>query len=132
MKHVYELSLHEDPHVFRLNEMNPRAYFVPFEREETCALERENSAFFHGLNGPWKFLYCPSLYDMPGFFAEGFDDSGFETVSIPEVWQTHGADRAQATCLLNFQKSVYKRRMLVVQYILWQNAVATAICPVCR
>lgn len=95
MKHVCELSLHGDPHVFRLNEMDPRAYLIPFEREETCALERERSAFFHGLCGPWKFYNCPSLYDMPDFFLEGFDDSGFETVTVPEVWQAHGVGSAQ-------------------------------------
>lgn len=95
MMHACELSLHKDPSVFRMNEIDPRAYFIPFEREETCALERERSAFFHGLNGPWKFLYCPSLYDMPDFFEEGFDDSCFEAVDVPEVWQTHGKDRAQ-------------------------------------
>ncbi len=95
MKHVCELSLHGDPHVFRLNEMDPRAYFIPFEREEACALDRKRSAFFRSLCGPWKFRYCPSLYDMPDFFLEGFDDSGFETATVPEVWQTHGVGGAQ-------------------------------------
>lgn len=95
MKHAHELSLHGDPGIFRLNEINPRAYFIPFEREEVCALEREHSAFFHGLCGLWKFYYCPTLYDMPDFFEAGFDDSGFETVLVPEVWQTHGVGGAQ-------------------------------------
>ena len=95
MKHAYQLSLHEDPHVFRMNEIDPRAYFIPFEREESCALERERSAFFYNLCGLWKFLYRPSLYDMPDFFEEGFDDSGFARTQVPEIWQTHGADRAQ-------------------------------------
>ncbi len=95
MKHAYALTLHEDPHVFRLNEINPRAYFIPFEREDICALNRERSAFFHCLCGQWKFLYQPSLYDMPDFFMEGFDDSGFETIAVPENWQTHGIPGAQ-------------------------------------
>ena len=95
MKHVYELSLHEEPDVFRFNELNQRAYFVPFEREDLCALERERSAFFHCLCGQWKFLYRPSVFDMPDFFEEGFDDSAFEEVSVPEVWQTHGIGGAQ-------------------------------------
>lgn len=95
MKHVYELSLHSDPAVFRLNEMASRAYYIPFESEEASAAQRENSAFFHGLGGLWKFLYAPSLYDMPDFFEEGFDCSGFSDAAVPEVWQTHGADCAQ-------------------------------------
>ncbi len=95
MKHVFELSAHEEPEVFRLNEIEPRAYFIPFEREENCALKRERSAFFHCLCGRWKFLYRPSILDMPDFFEEGFDDACFEEIAVPEVWQTHGADRAQ-------------------------------------
>lgn len=95
MKHVYELSLHSDPAVFRLNEMPSRAYFVPFESEAASAFERERSAFFHGLGGTWKFRYAPSLYDMPDFFEEGFDCRGFSDIQVPEVWQAHGADCAQ-------------------------------------
>ncbi|MBR5288802.1 MAG: DUF4981 domain-containing protein [Clostridia bacterium] len=95
MRHAADLALHCDPQVFRFNEMEPSAYFIPFESEASCVRAREQSAFFHGLCGPWKFLYCPSLYDMPDFFEEGFDDSGFETIAVPEVWQTHGIPGAQ-------------------------------------
>lgn len=95
MKHVYELSLHADPGIFRLNEMASRAYFIPYENEESCLLGREHSAFFHSLCGQWKFHYVPSLYDMPDFFEEGFDSSGFSNVQVPEVWQTHGIEGAQ-------------------------------------
>jgi len=95
MKHAYELSLHSDPFVFRLNEIKPRAYYIPFESEAASALGRERSAYFHSLNGAWKFLYRPSLFDMPDFFEEGFDCSEFSDIQVPEVWQTHGVGGAQ-------------------------------------
>ena len=95
MEHIANLSLHKDPSVFRMNEMEPRAYFIPFDSQADCRAERERSAQFFGLNGEWKFLYKSSVYDMDDFYEEGFDCAGFVSVSVPEIWQTHGADIAQ-------------------------------------
>ncbi len=95
MSFLSDLSYHRDHKVFRVNEMPSRAYFIPFSDGQDALRPREESPFFHSLNGPWKFLYKSSLYDMDDFYKNGFDDSSFETVSVPEVWQTHGKDMAQ-------------------------------------
>lgn len=95
MGRISELTMHRDPYVYREGEITPRAYFIPFESEEKCAGRREDSAFYTGLNGEWKFLYRKSLLDMEDFYEDGFDCAEFETVTVPEVWQTHGADTAQ-------------------------------------
>ncbi|MBR5561131.1 MAG: DUF4981 domain-containing protein [Clostridia bacterium] len=92
---IHAYTFHRDPAAFRVNELEPRAYFIPFESEAACAGSREQSAFFTSLNGSWRFRYCPSFLDMDDFYAEGYPCDGFETVQVPEVWQTHGVGGAQ-------------------------------------
>ena len=92
---IHELALHKDPTVFNLNELPYRSYFIPFESREKTAKRREESAFFTSLCGEWLFRYAETAFDMNDFVSEGADLSGFETVDIPEVWQTHGKDYLQ-------------------------------------
>lgn len=92
---IHELSLHKDPRVFNCHELDYRSYFIPFETAEKAAQARETSAYFTSLCGEWHFKYADSAYDMPDFVTNAADRSGFETVTVPEVWQTHGKDRAQ-------------------------------------
>jgi len=95
MNSIVSLAYHRDPDVFRMGEIDPRAYFIPFASEDQCAQPREASPHFFTLNGKWAFRYCASLYDMDDFFIEGYDCTDFDTVSVPEVWQTRGVDTAQ-------------------------------------
>jgi len=90
-----EYSYHKDPKTVRLHEMDGHAYFIPFDTPERTGDARETSPYFHSLCGDWRFLWKPSVYDMEEFFEEGYDCLAFETVSVPEVWQAHGKDRAQ-------------------------------------
>ena len=92
---IHELALHKDPTVFNFNELPYRSYFIPFESREKTAEKREKSAFFTSLCGEWLFRYAETAFDMNDFVSEGADLSGFETVDIPEVWQTHGKDYLQ-------------------------------------
>lgn len=97
MRSLSEFRLHQDPKISRLNEMRAHSYLIPFETKEKCGSARENSAFFLSLNGTWRFCYRPSIYDMDDFYKEGFDDSRFSTVTVPEMWQLHGEDTVQYT-----------------------------------
>ncbi len=90
-----DLALHRDPWSFRVNEMPSRAYFIPYESEDKLHSPREESAYFHDLNGQWLFSFRESFYDMPDFYRDGSDLGGFQEVSVPECWQAHGADQAQ-------------------------------------
>ena len=43
------------------------------------------------LNGDWRFHLSPSLASAPaGIEAEGFDDSGWDTIPVPSSWPMHG------------------------------------------
>ena len=92
---MHELSLHKDPGVFNYNELPYRSYFIPFESREKTAQKREDSPYFTSLCGPWQFKYAESIYDLQDFVTEEADLSGFETVTLPEMWQLHGKDYLQ-------------------------------------
>ncbi len=49
------------------------------------------------LDGTWKFRYCPGLAGLtPGFEAPDFDDSGFDELVVPSMWQLAGLPRSPA------------------------------------
>lgn len=93
MKHLTDLTYHLDPAAVAVGELTPHAYFIPHP-VGTNARKREDSPFFHTLCGTWLFRYAPSLYDMEDFHLPDAPLDGFAPISVPEVWQTHGADRA--------------------------------------
>lgn len=95
----FDTSLYREPQVFRVNEMEDHAYFVPFENPDNARNFREKSRFFYSLNGKWKFLWKPSVYEMEEFISEGYSFDQFTEVTVPECWQLHGADRAQYQAL---------------------------------
>lgn len=84
----------QDPKAFNVNEMPYHSYFIPFDKEENISDDRTASAYFHLLNGDWKFHYEPSIHRMDDFYAEGYDDSHFDTIPVPSCWQLHGYDYA--------------------------------------
>ncbi|MBO5270376.1 MAG: DUF4981 domain-containing protein, partial [Clostridia bacterium] len=95
MKTLLDYTYHKDPSAFRVNELEARAYMIPFDSKAAVYAPREASPCFHSLCGEWKFLWKPSIYEMDDFFTEDFDLSAFETVSVPETWQAHGKDYIQ-------------------------------------
>jgi beta-galactosidase len=57
----------------------------------TC--DRSASPFVQSLNGQWKFHLAPSPAQVPrGFHQEGFDDSGWDEITVPGNWQLQGID----------------------------------------
>ena len=89
-------ACHGDPKQFRIGELSDHAYFIPHTSRESAAGKREGSPYFQSLCGDdWLFCYKPSLYDLEDFTQDDADTSEFHPITVPEVWQTHGADRAQ-------------------------------------
>ena len=77
MKSISDYTCHRDPAVFALGELPYHAYFIPHATRRSAAGVREDSAFFHPLNGEWLFHYESSVYDMADFFAPDADLDGF-------------------------------------------------------
>lgn len=90
---------YENINILHQNTMPNRAYFIPASREMgNLVADREKSDRFQLLNGLWKFRYYESIYDLKErFYQDGFDDSGFDRIPVPGVWQNYGYDRHQYT-----------------------------------
>ena len=90
---------YEDLQMLHENTMPERAYYIPASKAmETLVHHRGDSDRFQLLNGDWRFRYYDSIYDLTEpFYEEMFDDSDFDTIPVPSVWQNHGYDSHQYT-----------------------------------
>ncbi len=90
---------YEDLHVLHENTMPSRAYYVPASADMGDLVhDREKSDRLFLLNGNWKFRYYASIYDLQEkFYEENVELAGYDTVSVPGVWQCQGYDTHQYT-----------------------------------
>ncbi|RKI41824.1 DUF4981 domain-containing protein [bacterium D16-51] len=89
----------EDLGVLHKNVMPNRAYYIPASGKLAGnERDRETSDRFLLLSGQWKFRYFDSIYDaQEEFYKEGFSVEGFDTVTVPGVWQNYGYGNNQYT-----------------------------------
>ena len=75
----------QDPRVFEVNKMYPRAN-IPQNNEYFT-----RSLFFENLDGQWKFHYVPNADERPtDFFSMEYDDSNWGTIPVPCNWELNG------------------------------------------
>ena len=68
------------------------ADFIPYRNEEE--MEKGESSLRRCLDGVWKFHYSPNPASAPeGFWKDGYDLSGWDTISVPGHIQMQGWDR---------------------------------------
>ncbi|MGN0522527.1 MAG: glycoside hydrolase family 2 TIM barrel-domain containing protein [Eubacterium sp.] len=80
----------EDPSIFKINKEDGHAIMLPFDSEES-ALSGEESKYKQSLNGQWKFHWQRGLNNQPeNFESVAFDDSSWDEIRVPSVWQTEG------------------------------------------
>lgn len=80
----------EDPSVYNVNKEDGHALFLPFDSEEE-ALTGENEKYKQSLNGMWKFYWQRGIENQPdAFINKDFDDSKWDEIRVPSVWQTEG------------------------------------------
>lgn len=80
----------EDPKIFKINKEDGHAIMFPFDTEEE-ALSGEQSKYKQSLNGKWKFYWQRGLKNQPAEFEKtSFDDSSWDEINVPSVWQTEG------------------------------------------
>ncbi|MFD7401819.1 glycoside hydrolase family 2 TIM barrel-domain containing protein [Streptomyces sp. NPDC059866] len=80
--------------VFRLGTEPPHTTLMPYaDVEQALAADRTRSPYRQSLDGQWKFAYAdrPDERD-PDFHRTDVDDSDWDTVPVPSVWQLHGYD----------------------------------------
>ncbi len=84
------LQYHRQLDSIHVNTMQPRAYFIPFEDVHCKGVARENSDYFHLLNGEWDFHFIPDV-ERVGIEKEGFADKIVceDKITVPRCWQTY-------------------------------------------
>jgi beta-galactosidase len=82
----------ENPDVFGINKLPPRADSIPFGSVQSALRgKREDSEFYKSLNGKWKFNWVGKPADRPqNFFEPDFDDTTWQTITVPSCWETQG------------------------------------------
>lgn len=78
-----------NPELTQENRLPPRATSVPALHRGVFYKNRGESELISDLNGTYKFCYR-STDDLEGFFAPDYDDSGWEDLAVPSMWQYHG------------------------------------------
>lgn len=80
----------ENPEIFKINKEDGHAIMMPFDSEKD-ALSAKESNYKQSLNGKWKFYWQRGLKNQPeNFQLTSFDDSHWDEINIPSVWQTQG------------------------------------------
>ena len=80
----------EDPSIFKINKEDGHAIMMPYDSENE-ALSSKESKYKQLLNGKWKFYWQRGLKNQPeNFQLVSFDDSHWDEINVPSVWQTEG------------------------------------------
>lgn len=80
----------ENPEIFKINKEDGHAIMMPFYSEKD-ALSAKESNYKQSLNGKWKFYWQRGLKNQPeNFQLTSFDDSHWDEINVPSVWQTQG------------------------------------------
>ena len=86
---------YENLKIFWENRLPQRSYYIPYESLEK-ALEgnRNQSQYYHLLNGNWDFAFYERDFDLPEDIGEICFDA---TIPVPSCWQNHGYEKPYYT-----------------------------------
>lgn len=82
---------HKNTEVLHMGTLPPRAYFIPYESEDSAQTDdREKSAFFTSLCGDWKFCFFNSFEDVDAcVFAADYDTRALPEYPVPSCFQLY-------------------------------------------
>ncbi len=86
-----KLAYWEDPNIIQENKEAGHILAMPYDAEDAC-LSGGTSPYFLSLNGMWRFRWIQGA-DSPlpeGYERPDFDDSSFDEIRVPGVWQLSG------------------------------------------
>jgi len=92
-----ELHRWENPCVFKENKLNGHNLALPFDIEDTANFD--TSKYKMSLNGEWKFFWQMGIENQPeSFFKEDFNDTGWDSITVPCTWQMKGYGKPIYLC----------------------------------
>lgn len=83
-----------DPDIHGINRLEARANLIPSDKRGVYYKNKEESPYLQSLNGNYLFAYKTSD-SLEGFFACDFDDSEWNTIDVPSMWQYRGYGRCK-------------------------------------
>lgn len=84
----YDCMELENPAIIEKNRLKARATVIPSKKEDVFYRNKEESEMILSLNGDYKFCYTTD--DITDFFKHDFDDSEWNILPVPSMWQYHG------------------------------------------
>ncbi|MDX1907924.1 MAG: glycoside hydrolase family 2 TIM barrel-domain containing protein [Bacteroidia bacterium] len=93
----------QDETVYSQQETPPHATLIPYANEiQALTFDKTQSPRYLSLNGTWQFRFLERPGDVPaGFWAPTYDDSRWDTLSVPSNWQLRGYGRPHYTNILH-------------------------------
>ena len=93
MKYKINTTNYQDFHIFEVNKLPPRSYFIPYPDREQAdrvsgAQKRYGSPKVICLNGEWDFKFYPQPSELPEVLDT--DDMRFDKLDVPSCWQFRG------------------------------------------
>lgn len=76
------------------NQLPQSPTLIPFASFQSAVADPESaSSYYESLNGFWKFKFEETPYIFPkNFYEKNFNDSKWDEIKVPSVWQTEGYD----------------------------------------
>ncbi|MFE3034242.1 glycoside hydrolase family 2 TIM barrel-domain containing protein [Streptomyces canus] len=80
--------------LFRVGTQPPHTTLMPYaDVGQALAADRTRSPYRLSLDGKWKFAYADRPADRDtDFHRTDLDDTDWDTIPVPSVWQVHGYD----------------------------------------
>ncbi|MFF7550411.1 glycoside hydrolase family 2 TIM barrel-domain containing protein [Streptomyces canus] len=80
--------------LFRVGTQPPHTTLMPYANVgQALAADRTRSPYRLSLDGTWKFAYADRPADRDtDFYRTDVDDTDWDTLPVPSVWQVHGYD----------------------------------------
>jgi len=109
----------QNPEMIAENKLCGRNLALPFEEHDEYSYD--TSANKLSLNGPWKFYWQQDLRGQLGpdgaWKSPGYDDSGWDTLPVPSVWELQGYSKPFYLCnSLNKKAVSVKKREIPTVY----------------
>lgn len=86
----------QNPLCLHINRLSPRANLIPAQKKNVYYRNKEESTFIQSLNGNYRFNYSQNDC-IPDFYMQGYDDSSWDTLDVPSMWQYRGYGKVMYT-----------------------------------
>ena len=93
-----ELKYWENPYIIKENKEDGHNNALP-RKNAKDALSGAPAPDFLSLNGVWKFYWQTGVDNLrTDYYAEGYDDSGWDDIEVPSLWQMKGYGKPIYLC----------------------------------